>query len=203
MVTERDELEEKILASARQEFLDCGYQEASLRRICRQAGLTTGALYKRFKGKDELFVSVLAPTLADLEAYAQEQKERDYEFLDEGSMAQMWEHRLEDIEAIMHIFYQHRENMQLLLFRSQGSSQADFKASLPRLATLETYRYLEQAYEAGQIPQLIDRAFLESAMFAYYTALIEPLAQDWPEDRALAYGREIIRLFDWGSFLGF
>lgn len=203
MVTERDELEEKILASARQEFLRYGYQEASLRRICRQAELTTGALYKRFKGKDALFVSVVQPTLSALATYAQEQKERDYQLLEEDHLSAMWDHRLEDVEAVMRVFYQHRENMQLLLFRSQGSSQADFKSSLPRLAAEETYHYLEQAYQKGKVSQLLDRRFLESAMFAYYTALMEPLAQDWPEAQALDYCRQIVRLFDWSRFLGF
>ena len=51
MKKETDELNEKILESARSEFLAYGYQDASLRRICRAAGLTTGALYKRYESK--------------------------------------------------------------------------------------------------------------------------------------------------------
>ena len=63
MKKETDELNEKILESARSEFLANGYQDASLRRICRAAGLTTGALYKRYESKDSLFSVLLEPTL--------------------------------------------------------------------------------------------------------------------------------------------
>ena len=59
MKKETDELNEKILESARSEFLAYGYQDASLRRICRAAGLTTGALYKRYESKDSLFTALL------------------------------------------------------------------------------------------------------------------------------------------------
>ena len=42
-----DELEtrEKLLKSALAEFSEKGYMKASLRKICADAGVTTGALY--------------------------------------------------------------------------------------------------------------------------------------------------------------
>lgn len=48
----------KLLEKARDHFLKHGYRGASLRNIARDAGLTTGALYHYFRGKDELFVDV-------------------------------------------------------------------------------------------------------------------------------------------------
>ena len=46
-----DELEtrEKLLESAMTEFSENGYMKASLRKICADAGVTTGALYFFFK----------------------------------------------------------------------------------------------------------------------------------------------------------
>ena len=35
---------EKLMEYARQEFLEKGYMKASLRSICKKAGVTTGAL---------------------------------------------------------------------------------------------------------------------------------------------------------------
>lgn len=39
------ETKEKLLASAKAEFMEKGYAKASLRKICANAGVTTGALY--------------------------------------------------------------------------------------------------------------------------------------------------------------
>ena len=46
-----------LLKSGREEFLAHGFEKASLRAICKKAGLTTGAFYSHFSGKEELFVS--------------------------------------------------------------------------------------------------------------------------------------------------
>ena len=35
-----------ILQSAKEIFLECGYQEASMRKIAARAGITPGAIYK-------------------------------------------------------------------------------------------------------------------------------------------------------------
>ena len=40
-----------ILQSAKEIFLECGYQEASMRKIATRAGITPGAIYKHFSGK--------------------------------------------------------------------------------------------------------------------------------------------------------
>ena len=52
-------IDPRILESAKEEFLDKGFLGASLNNICRKAGVTTGALYKRFKGKEELFSALV------------------------------------------------------------------------------------------------------------------------------------------------
>lgn len=45
---------EKLLESAKREFMEKGYMKASLRTICKNAGVTTGALYFFFQGKEDL-----------------------------------------------------------------------------------------------------------------------------------------------------
>ena len=45
----------RILAAAKAEFLEYGYEDASLRRICKQANTSTGSLYFFFQGKAELY----------------------------------------------------------------------------------------------------------------------------------------------------
>ena len=65
------------------------------------------------------------------------------------------------IRAKARILYEHKDIMQLLLFKSQGSSQADFRMRLPHLAVDETYRYLKLAYKEGKINHLVKHKFIE------------------------------------------
>ena len=50
-----------VLQSAQREFLDKGYEKASLRSIAQNAGVTTGALYVRFPNKSALFAALVEP----------------------------------------------------------------------------------------------------------------------------------------------
>ena len=49
---------EKIQEAAMAEFLDKGFQGASLRQIVKNAGVTTGAFYGYFSSKEALFASI-------------------------------------------------------------------------------------------------------------------------------------------------
>ena len=49
------ETHERILKSGLAAFLEEGFEKANLRRICKAAGVTTGAFYKHFKDKEALF----------------------------------------------------------------------------------------------------------------------------------------------------
>ena len=44
-----------IIQAAKREFYEYGYKSSSLRRIVKDAGVTTGAFYGYFKNKEELF----------------------------------------------------------------------------------------------------------------------------------------------------
>ena len=56
----------KLIECAKKEFIEKGYMKASLRNICKEAGVTTGAMYFFFKDKEELFESIVAAPLMSL-----------------------------------------------------------------------------------------------------------------------------------------
>ena len=53
------ETKRKLQECAMKEFSEKGYMKASLRNICKEAGVTTGALYFFFKDKEDLFASLV------------------------------------------------------------------------------------------------------------------------------------------------
>ena len=57
---------EKIQEAALAEFLDKGFQGASLRQIVKNAGVTTGAFYGYFSSKEALFNALVEPHAAAL-----------------------------------------------------------------------------------------------------------------------------------------
>lgn len=68
----KEELRLRILESAKQELLEKGYRDASMRRIAARAHMTVGNLYRYFKSKDELIDVIVAPAVNRLNAIIQE-----------------------------------------------------------------------------------------------------------------------------------
>ncbi len=61
MQTLKDEVKQKILDAATEEFLVDGYTNSSLRTIAAQAGITIGNIYSYFSSKEDLFDHVVSP----------------------------------------------------------------------------------------------------------------------------------------------
>lgn len=117
------ETKDKLLISAKQEFLEKGYQKASLRNICKNAGVTTGALYFFFQDKEDLFASIVQPSLDRIIAMLSQHTKQELMELQEHPDAQE-DNMQDDIvasQAILDVLYGDYDNILLILTKSQGS----------------------------------------------------------------------------------
>lgn len=62
----KDSTIKKILQSATHEFTEHGFEQASVRTIAKNAGVTSGAIYKHFKSKEDIFKAIVCPILDHL-----------------------------------------------------------------------------------------------------------------------------------------
>lgn len=67
MAVKDHSLDEKIIKVAMEEFKENDFLQASLNKIAVKAGLTTGAVYTRYKSKDELFGSLVYPLIEEMQ----------------------------------------------------------------------------------------------------------------------------------------
>lgn len=120
------ETKEKLLVSAEHEFMEKGYQGASLRNICKNAGVTTGALYFFFKDKDDIFASLVAPVLGSIRTMMEAHMQQELQEV-KGELQEGQDDFSDDVYAsqrIIHELYHNYDRVQLLLTKSQGSSLA-------------------------------------------------------------------------------
>lgn len=61
-----EETRNRILAAAKKEMLSNGYHDTSVRKIAAAAGVTAGALYKHFSGKEEIFETICDDVIESL-----------------------------------------------------------------------------------------------------------------------------------------
>ena len=104
-----------ILEAGKKEFLTYGYEKASLRRIAKEASVTTGAIYGYFPGKKALFDALTSDTAEELlDLYRKEH--RDFAALPpEQQPARLNEITEQYIPWMVNYIYDHFEVFKLLL----------------------------------------------------------------------------------------
>lgn len=63
----KEELRQAIIASAKEEFLNNGYENASMRNIAKKAKMTVGNLYRYFESKDDIHKHIVNETLEEID----------------------------------------------------------------------------------------------------------------------------------------
>lgn len=63
----KEELRKAIIESAKQEFLNNGYENASMRNIAKKANMTVGNLYRYFESKDDIHKQIVSNTLDEID----------------------------------------------------------------------------------------------------------------------------------------
>ena len=62
----KDSIRDDIIESAREEFLENGYDRSSMRRIAQRSRITVGNLYRYFKSKEDLNEIIVSKTYEEI-----------------------------------------------------------------------------------------------------------------------------------------
>lgn len=163
-------LDEKIIVSAKEEFMEKGYTGASLRKIAEKAGVTVGAIQTRYKSKDELFVNLLKPLLKDIETAFTDIK-TDYYSAPEGDILMGLKISMKyESEIIFRLIFAHYEQAMLLFYKSAGSSAENYFALLVQKKIDESILFFQTAGYSGIDEKLL--GMLIAAQFDTYKRIL-------------------------------
>lgn len=120
-----DEVFQKILRIAREEFINNGVRKTSIRNIARRSGVALGSIYKYVESKDELLRIVLSPLLEALSSYA---GRYDTESKQQLEIFSAYTDPRKTIKEISRIVKTYRAELKLLLFDTTNTSLQDYMA---------------------------------------------------------------------------
>ena len=133
-----DKTHELILESAKAQFAEAGFRDASIRRICSDAGVTNGAFYSHFKSKEDLFGSLVAPALEGLfEIYGRE-KDNYREIKSRNDILKVFGNTSASHKVLIKYIYENKDIFLLLLRSSGGTSYEGFPKMLVEREEKET-----------------------------------------------------------------
>lgn len=177
---------EKILACAKQEFLEKGYSEASLRTIAAKADTTTGSIYSRFRDKEGLFDALVKPAADGLIQIFLQIQETFHATKAEDQPKVLEQYTASGMDGMLDYVYDHFEEFRLLLDASYGTRYQDFVEQLVDIETEYTYKYME-ATASLQDGSMITEDFVHITARAMFDSMFEVVRHRMDRDTARKY----------------
>ena len=171
MAVKDHSLDEKIVAAAKAEFLEHGFQKASLHKIADRAGITTGALYTRYKNKDALFCSLVEGAFSNLQPQFEVFRRGYMEVQQSGSAEALLSVLRQEEQFYLELLFDHYEECVLFFCRSDGSSIQKLLEQMMELKATQTVDYLKSI--ARREYKFDGLEFLLCEQFRYYRLVLE------------------------------
>ena len=171
MANKDHSLDDGIVQAACSEFLAYGFQKASLHKIAEKAGVTTGAIYTRYKNKDALFASLLQEFFETMKVLFTSVAE-EYE---KAKRSAQPEDIIRAINAEEHVYFRlltERCNDCTLFFcRSDGSSIETMLHELMNRKAEQMMEFFSHIY--GKAPNADAIRLLMGSQFWYFRQLLD------------------------------
>lgn len=185
-----NESRERLIECAKREFLAKGFAKASLRNICAEAGLTTGAVYFLFKDKNGLLGAIVDEPLQKIQElmlyhFSAEQQE------DFSTYQQRDGDHDQFAQELIGIMYDNYDAMRILLDRSQGSA---YESVVDRFIDTTDSYYIELAqHYADSVPgKRVNQYMLHWFSHVQIEAFVHLLTHESDRHKALQSIRTVI-----------
>ncbi len=202
MATFDKAIDPMIKESAKEEFLEKGFLNASLRRICAKAGVTTGALYKRYGGKEDLFQALVQPTVDDIDAVIAS-KSINYSTMTDDQLYDMWTLTEGYMDWWFEFMIARKDGFTLLVKCSEGTRYQDFQHELVEKVCAETYKCYQAAADRSLARVGITPRELHVLTTAFWSTMFEPFIHDFTDEEIRLHCQLTIQFIDWHRALGF
>jgi len=183
MPRDKSENHNRIMAAAREEFMTCGFEKASMRVIANRCGLTAAGLYRHCKDKEDLFYQLVRPAVEKLDEWILGHVDR-YEQCARQEGKIVWQDTY--IDMMREVVYPNKEDYHLLVAKSKGSKYENFLHDMSERAQDGFLAFLEELKESGKTSLDIKPQQLHLLLSAYITALFEPIVHNYSYEDALA-----------------
>ena len=184
---------ESVLACAKNEFLEKGYKDASLRVIAQAAGTSTGSIYTRFKDKAGLFNAIVGPAADQLKDMFVEIQENFHSLDDSTQEKEMGEYTSRHQMEMLEYIYDHFDEFRLLLDCSDGTRFSSFVDELVDIEVEYTYKYMEVINCESVKSGVVTEDFIHIIVTAYFNGMFEVVRHNMSRDDARKYIRLLNR----------
>ena len=197
MSTPDKSIDPRLLESAKQEFMKHGYLKAELKTICDNADITTGAVYKRYKGKEDLFSAVVSDIFNALNDFLESRSNLDFSGFSDEEVYNSWIMTYDTMIPMFKLLYGSRDTFALLIDKVAGTRYENFNHEF---VTKMSYAY-EQVYaearKRGLAGAEVTREEFHVLISSFWTCVCEPFIHGMSWEQIEEHCRIVCRFFNW------
>lgn len=171
---------EEILKSAMKTFSEVGFRNASIRNICKDAGVTNGAFYAHFESKEALFAALVSEKLAVFNETYQDMSDISISSVED--VLKMFESSYSSIETLIRYVYSEKDVFMLVLKSSGGTSYENFVSDLIDEECRNTMRFLDSCRKFMKNPENISERFIRLGLSMVINATLDAFAEGVSEE---------------------
>lgn len=194
---------ERVKAAIRAEFLEKGYEGASVRSIGARAGMSSAGLYRHYPDKASMFDAVIEPLTNSIESWLERHKQESLERMKGQMSGDIFSETFVDL--IKDVILPRREEFKLLISCSAGSRYENYINDF----VLQNQKAMMQMFERlrgeGYKVRDITEEELHILLSAYLTACFEPIIHGHDDEKVLRQLETITDFFlpGWQKNMGF
>ena len=200
-----DATHKSILESGKNNFLNHGYERSNLRKLCKDAGVTTGAFYRHFEDKEALFIALVEPLATEvLNLYSKFESE-SFRSIDEEHIKDLAEINIKgSIEAALYIFRK-KDIFELLVYKAYGTRYDNFIEKLVEMEDLNRNKILKMVLKNDYRYINMSEKSMHLLNHAYINALCEIIIHSENIDEVKKNAKIVAEFFreGWKKLQGF
>lgn len=186
----------RLIEAAREEFLEKGFDAASIRNIAAKAETSPRAVYTRFENKEELFAAVVEPVAAEFRKQFRYDKEIDYWDAESAAKRAPEDYYIRYLEFA----YSHKTEFTLILKCSANTRYENFIAELADADVESVVSHLDMLHEPVSEFQNDKPAelFVRNITYSFYRDLFKPFCDGYDLEISKSYAVTLTNFYNMG-----
>ena len=193
----------KVNKAIKEEFLEKGYEAASIRSIGARAGMTSAGLYRHYADKEAMYSAMVEPLIEEIRTWTRKHTEKKYNLIEKRKdKSDLFGESF--IDMIRKVILPKRDEFKLLMTCSSGTRYENFLHEFVQENQKEFLEAIGILKENGYPVTLVDEEELHMLLSAYLTACFEPIIHGVDEAKLDKYLNTIQEFFmpGWLKIMG-
>lgn len=195
-----EKLAADIRIAGKKEFLEKGFQGASMRGIAASLQVTTGAIYRYYTDKESIFEALVEEPAKELEnRYRRIQQEFAAKPL-QGQLESLPEITEDEHTWMMEYIYDNFDAFKLITCCAVGTGYEHYLDSLIEIEVNSSKALIEKMEQAGMQVLPLDDELIHMIASALFNGMFETVRHDMPREKAMMYADSMRAFYSAGWF---